>query len=497
MKNFKIKAISLLISLVTSSNLQAQEMLGIVNSGYSGIHGALINPSSLTNSRYYLDINFLTIGVSAENNFVYIKRDEYKFSRFLGKFNDFPKHGPNNMVVYHYANDKYIYAFAQERVMGPSAMLNIGNQAFGITTSFRTISSARNIPFQVGKLGYDGLNNTNLINVETSVSRKAAVAAMDWAELGLSYAYVFKESNREYWSGGITIKRLMGHSGAYAYSDQADFIFPDRQTLTINNLNAEAGYSLPLDYGTNEYLKTPVFRGGGFGFDIGVTYQKMKNGQQNASSNSICAEPYKPYKYRIGLSIIDIGGISFRKNAQKLVFADVSTTWPGFRTANTTNVDSAVQEISQQFYGNKTELLQGNKIRIGLPTAFSMQMDMNYSGNWYVNGTLIFPLILNKATLVRPALLAITPRYETNHFEVNLPISLYNFSRPRIGLSMRLGFLTIGTEKLGGFFSLSDFTGMDFYMALKWSFLKGHCPEKNKGKGNSCGYNEYKRFIMK
>ena len=379
--------------------------------------------------------------------------------------------------------------------MGPSAMLNIGKHAFGITTSFRTMASAKNIPYEIAKFGYEGLNFRDQFKINYIDIHKFSLAAMGWAELGLSYAYILKQSNREYWSGGITVKRLMGVSGAYANVSDVNYMLTNQDTATIYNFNAKAGYSLPVDYNTSSILRTPLFRGGGFGFDIGITYQKMKKGQQNTSYNSLCADPFKPYQYRIGVSIIDIGTISFKKNAQKLIFTDINTYWPELRNSFHKNVNSTVSDISQQFYGDSTKLLQGNRISIGLPTALSVQVDINYTGNWYVNGTIIYPLILSNSSIVRPAQLAITPRFETNHFEVNLPISLFDFQRPRVGISARLGILTIGTDKLGGFFHINDFTGLDFYFAIKMNFLKGYCP--NNAKGFTCGNNEYKKFFKK
>lgn len=501
MNTYIKKAISLFLFLMLLPSLEAQEMPGIVNSNYAGINGALINPGNLTNTKYYLDINFLTVGMFFENNYVYLAKDEYKFSRFLGKNGPFPTHPPDDKVAYDYYNAKLKNAFVNERLMGPSAMLNIGNHAFGIITSFRTVSSARKIPYDIAKFLYEGLDFNDQFGINYVDNHKFSAVAMSWAELGLSYAYVFRQLDRKYWSGGITIRRLKGVSGAYASVSNIDYVLNDRETATINNLNAEAGYSLPVDYETNEFLTTPMFHGGGVGFDIGVTYQKMKKRYLNASYSSICAAPYKPYLYRIGVSVIDIGIISFKKNAQKLVFDNVNTFWPEFRDGYYPNINSAVSDISRQFYGDSTKLLQGNKIKIGLPTAISLQMDVNYTGNWYVNGTLIYPLIMRKTGIARPAQLAITPRYETNYFEVNLPVSMYDLRRPRVGISVRLGILTIGTDKLGGFFHFSDFTGLDFYFALKWSFLKGHCPDKKKGnkkeQGSSCGYNEYKRFSKK
>ena len=56
-----------------------------------------------------------------------------------------------------------------------------------------------------------------------------------------------------------------------------------------------------------------------------------------------------------------------------------------------------------------------------------------------------------------------------------MPISLYEFSEPRIGLSVRFYNITIGTDKLGGLFNFSDFYGLDAYFSLRISLPKGRC----------------------
>lgn len=478
-----------------SSSGAAQEMLGLIGSNYSGIHSTLINPSGLSNSKYYLDINFLTLGVSVENNYVYLGKSDYKFSRFLSTNPQFPTYPPDNKSTFDYYNTDLKKAYAYIRVMGPSVMLSYGDHAFGLTTGFRTVVSGRNIPYDIAKFGYSSLDFRPQHRINYKDYRNFDVAAMSWAEIGLSYAYVFKKFNRENWSAGISVKRLMGVAGGYANVDNIDYMLLNKDTAIVYNLNAEAGYSLPVDYQTNNYNRTPIFRGGGFGFDIGITYKKTIKGQQNITYSEICAQPFTPYRYRIGVSIIDIGRITFKKNAQKLLFNDVSTYWPDISNFNYQNIDSTVRELSQRFYGNPDELLQGNRISIGLPTALSVQVDVHYTGNWYINSTLIYPLKMSSASLMRPAQIALTPRFETDYFEVNLPLSLYEFERPRIGISARLGILTIGTDKLGGFFHFNDFTGLDFYFAVKLSFIKGHC--KSSGGETNCAKSEYKKFIKK
>ena len=74
-------------------------------------------------------------------------------------------------------------------------------------------------------------------------------------------------------------------------------------------------------------------------------------------------------------------------------------------------------------------------------------------------------------------------------FEVNMPVSLYNWTQPRIGFSMRVYNFTLGTDKLGGFFHMSDFTGLDLYFAVKFFFNKGNC--RLKGPVH-CGTDNYK-----
>jgi len=61
-----------------------------------------------------------------------------------------------------------------------------------------------------------------------------------------------------------------------------------------------------------------------------------------------------------------------------------------------------------------------------------------------------------------------------------LPVSLYDWNKLRIGLSLRYYYLTIGTEKLGQFFRISNFTGLDLYVALHFFIDKGNCPNKKQ-----------------
>ena len=99
----------------------------------------------------------------------------------------------------------------------------------------------------------------------------------------------------------------------------------------------------------------------------------------------------------------------------------------------------------------------------------------------------------------RPALIAITPRYETRLFEINLPVSLYDFRDPAIGLAVRIYSLVIGTEKLGTFLNLTDVRGMDVYFSLGINInpKKKEWQSKKSKSVNCDSYGDYKRYQIK
>jgi hypothetical protein len=145
--------------------------------------------------------------------------------------------------------------------------------------------------------------------------------------------------------------------------------------------------------------------------------------------------------------------------------------------------------ISYQFYGNNTAAYRGSSFYMWLPSALSVQFDYHYAKNWYVNTSFIYGFDLSPYSVSRPAEIAITPRYESRGFQADLPVSLYDWNKLRIGLALRYYYFTIGTEKLGQFFRISNFTGMDMYFAFNFFIDKGDCP---KSKQQGCKELDYR-----
>ena len=371
--------------------------------------------------------------------------------------------------------------------------------------------STKQVPYDLAKFAFERFalpdEASELYATDFAHSKPIYNAQMAWAEIGINYSYVLKQESNNYWAAGITVKDLLGHSGGYMYSEYLNYSvseIPFKQdtllTMNLQNLQGEGGYSLPLNYETNEYIKDPLFRGKGVGIDLGVIYQKKKSDVRSERVGKLCSQNYTPYKYKIGVSILDIGRIRFTQNAEKLVFENVlPSTWSDTANNPIASVRDLTNLLSTKFYGDNSTLIQGNEIRIALPTAFSVQADVNYYKNWFINGTLVLPLQISKSGLRRPAILAVTPRYETALFDVSMPVSLFDWTEPRIGLSARFLWFFVGTEKISGFFHYKDFTGLDFYFGAKISLLKGRCRSNSGKKQNNkmntnCGIEEYKMF---
>jgi hypothetical protein len=428
-----------------------------------------------------MDINIVTVDAFFENNYGYIHKEDYNLFQFIGKNPEFPEYGPDTMPFDHYTgkNDKYIYS--SQLILGPSFMLSYGRHAFAFHTGARSLVSSHGVPYDIANFGYHGLSYQEQQNINYT-SQNIGSSAIVLGEVGLTYAVSIRKISMEDWTAGITIKRLFSPGGGYFHANEIDYIVVNDSTINIKNMNAEVGYSLPFDYDQPmndpdiDYINTdPLFKGGGFGFDLGVTSQLKTLSYQKKRFSRFCSQRYIDYYYKVGVSLLDLGYVNFKNNAQLQSFDDVSEYWMNIDTLNFYNLNQLRRTLSDVFYGDPEASNVDNKIKIYLPTAFSIQGDYRIMKKWYAGVVWIHPVRLGKSYVRRPAQIALVPRYETPHLEFSMPLSLYDYKYPRLGLSGRYHILTLGTDDLLGLLGLTDFTGIDFYFSLKINFRKGNC----------------------
>jgi hypothetical protein len=294
------------------------------------------------------------------------------------------------------------------------------------------------------------------------------MSTMAWYEMMASYSTVIYRGNGNLWSAGISAGPLFGYSGAYINGGDTRYMAYNADILNVEQLNCEFGFSMPVNYENNDvnYFK-PAVRGYGWGMDIGITWQFREKAYPRRIPKDCYKKRFEEYKFRLGISMIDIGWVNFTSNAEKHVFENAHNNWIRVNDFNYTNIREGLRTVSSWLNGDSAASFRDDKIRIYLPTCLSGQFDYQIKDGWYVNTTALIPVKYTSTMIEHPFVLAVTPRYESRFLEVNLPLVLYDYKYPRIGLSIRVDGFTIGTDNLKCLTSVDDFTGADIYVSYR------------------------------
>jgi hypothetical protein len=106
--------------------------------------------------------------------------------------------------------------------------------------------------------------------------------------------------------------------------------------------------------------------------------------------------------------------------------------------------------------------------------------------NFYANATWVQGFKLSKRTAgIRRSLLAVTPRYENKWFEASLPISLYDYRSPQVGLAFRFYSITIGSDNLLPFIIPMDIYSANIYASVKITLFKNPLCGKGRARKKS------------
>ena len=464
--------------LFIGKGLEAQQMLGLGFDNYNGAAGAALNPAFLTNSKVYLDVNLITAGFFMENNMGYVDKDSTSFWELAQMIRKKSFQNKDVALISYQNHDKKNFT-VYSRTQGPSVMIQKGRHAIALGVAVRSLSTGTNIPYQF-VVSHGKLSSPVLLH-KSFDDNNFSSASLSWAEINLNYAYDIIDRGDTKLSAGVGIKYLLGVSGAYLATKNLKFSVPDSKTLDVKNYNGEIGFALPIDY--NDYNKSnfnPVFKGHGFGLDVGFLYTRLKT-FTNRGEKRLCASPYADYIFKFGVSVMDIGGITYKHHTQVHKFDNRAANWQEFDTIQNRSINSTMQMLSDVFYGSPNASLSDTAVFLSLPTTLSIQYDYHFEGNFYLGAYWQQPLRFRLKSIRMPPVLAVIPRYETRVFGASLPISVYNYEKIRMGVSLRFYSLTVGTEKLGTFLGIGDLTGMDFYFSMRFNLDKGSCLSYKKG----------------
>ena len=261
--------------------LLAQQQLGIQNSNYAGIRGALLNPSSIADSKLKWDVNILSGDVVFANTFLYAPKSSvpvFGFKRIIeGSIHEnlFETHfDPQN------GNKLYNLTFSTE-ILGPSFFIKVAKKhEIGLTVAGRAYGNVRNITGNLAQNAFDYFLNSSYWNT-TFQDQSARVNAMGWLEYGFHYATVICDRGLNEIKGGISLNYLQGVGAIYAKNTNVTYKIVDTTGMVFSNTT--------MDYGRTDFDDLRNLRdrrhGHGFGADLGVTVLHYKTDEDKGNGN--------------------------------------------------------------------------------------------------------------------------------------------------------------------------------------------------------------------
>ena len=467
MKNF-----FLVLLLFMGQSLLGQQNLGIRNSNYAGIQGALINPGSIADSKLAWDVNVISFDEVFDNTFLYVPKQSL---HFLGFRHIIKGAIDENLFQTHYnpenPNQLFNLTFSTE-TLGPSFFMKLAKKhEIGFTLANRSYVNIKNIPGHVAENAFAYFLETDLWNTEfTDASTR--LNAMNWVQYGFHYATVLYRDGNNQLKGGLSLNYLQGIAAAYTKNTNITYKIVDTTSMLFYNTNADYGRTNYDDFRHASNFGD-LTHGHGFGMDIGFTFVRLKDQETEnavANTNSKSYSEHSDYVYRIGLSFLDIGAINFNRNSASYhLEADSANfeNWHEIKFHSNIDLDKALSAV---FYnGDSTQSLTADHFKMAMPSAISIQFDWNVYEQFFANMTIIKGFgHVNKQGVVRPDVYSITPRYETKWGEVSLPFSVINYNqwRARLGFAFRIAYFFFGGDAPGSLLKLKDLNGVDFYAGI-------------------------------
>lgn len=527
----------LMFVCVCTGRVSAQDLSGSF-SNYSGSRSLIVNPAGLSTSNVYFDVG-LSASFNFSNNFLYLCGTDFTKWVFHGfNVNYWPAYdlGDN---FYRYKWYKHAFKINSNTDYKKfksgfdfnvfSMMYNITpKQTVAVTFNNRMYLSGDNIPYEVAEilslsLCEDGVRTTaDGQNVYYKIPRTkyfknyssedTKVSALEWSEIGLAYSATVYDRYTDKFDVGVTAKYLIGYSGGAYVQNHIDYDIKSVDSTYVNSVDAEYAYAYSYNYDRNGFsyyhdklkrMKRVLGFGGkscgtGFGFDIGFVYTHKRYSDTKTRYERKCEYPSTEYEWKIGVSVIDLGFITFNSHATTRRY----TSDDILKMSNNVifrdqmdNLDEVVltdffDNLSYHCYGDSTASIRGTSFTMGLPTALSLQFDWNVRDNYYIGAIWMQPIRLQKYSVVRAAQLVLTPRYETRRWEITVPITFIDYNRLYLGLSVRYSVFTIGTQNLLNIIGIGKTYGANIYFGVKFNLCKGRCLDKHY----SClPYNSYRK----
>ncbi|HTL09660.1 MAG TPA: hypothetical protein VL307_15415, partial [Chitinophagaceae bacterium] len=426
----------------------AQNYHAIQGSSYAGALGVHNNPASIVSTPFKWDVVLFATQLKSSTNAFTI----YDYSLLSSPANS----------LYQLDKGKYkrqaLLNFNLNILNARIALNKKSSLAFGI--NLRSHSRVNTSEYNF----IDTLNNaTDFLKLNPDINQVSGkLESSSWMEGYISYARTLWDNEASRLNAGITVRVSRGISGAYVNAENVRFtqsIQNNRTVYNITGANMIYGYSANYDHwlssnSTGQNIKNIINKAdGGASFDLGIEYLIKPQGTSSFNDE----EDYYDYDWKVGLSLLDIGGNQYRYGTQSRVIYSVKDNITGASLDNKFVGVNSVKEFNDSLATVINGNQAGGKFTVLNPMRFVANIDHYLTGNFYINGELSvnIPASSIKKTYLQVKefnLLTITPRWETKRFGFYLPVQFNTRSQFWVGGAFKAGPLLLGFHNLVNLF---------------------------------------------
>lgn len=529
----------LLFSLLTLSILVAQtgysqDYLGFRQSNYSGIHGVDLNPATLSDNRFVVDVVLGGASFSGYNNHLYFnpKQMPYWWSQSFNNedpavdawLSDTLADGSSQFGIiaadsanyYQSLNQGNFFEFANPKGNPRTAYMSLDAEVMSFMFSFnkqyemgigvqiknRTMLNVDHVSPELVTLATNGLDYPDLWNLSLD-DQLLNVSFNSWMEYNVGFGMKIWENGEHHIKGGVKLKFLQGLGAFYLYTDEVQYNFSNKDTAAYLQGNFNYGYSSNIDEHWD--ANNSAYTGGtgtdgaltfgdiyklqsklGFGADIGFSYEYRPKWQDYKydmdGETNIWRRDKNKYLLKFDFAVNDIGGMRYLKSTNSRNFnvdANVFSLLPFEADNSLEKFNETLDSLEGTGNGDITFADDPGTFYMNLPTHINAGLDINIWNDFYIRLQGMVGLQMNKDPhKVRyPINLSMTPRYDFMWAGLSLPMSYSGIYGFRVGMGLRMGPVIVGVGDLKWLFAPTkdkQVRGADVYAALKVPILFTH-----------------------
>ncbi len=464
-----------MLTLLMSQFSFAQGIPGLNMGNYAGISGFDLQPASIADSRYLIDVNLAGADFHFTNNAIGVK------SKYLYNGDVFKASGEDFRSRYiksHIGSFSNASAFLSAQIQTPSFMYTVNRRlAVAFTSSVRMMFNIQGLSNSLADVLYN--QNSNRQNYGVAMKEnQMAINAMAWQEYGIGAGYVLKPDGNIFIKIGGRVKFTPGISSGYVYGDDVNYRWENKDSLSLYSARFGYGHSQSFEVDKNAFKYNRFDASGSFGADAGIVFEyRPVNDKYHNIEGKVMDQPQEvhQYKFKLGISVTDVGSIRFAKAHDSRDFTANVQHW-NLRQFHISGNGTPVANIDDTLHRRFTQRDGKDYFNMSLPTAFSLQLDYPFYNGFAVSLiTHNSPSFLKyEHKLVALDYYQLSPRWECKWIGAYIPFTYNEYREFNAGVALRLGPVLVGTNDVSTLLWKSEVRSASVYFALKVPIFRKH-----------------------